>query len=253
MPKVVAVILHYENEEMTNQCIESFKKTAPNVELLVVDNFSTFDYKREDVTVIRNDNRMSVSGINLGLLHALYQMQADFVINSDNDIICLDGWLEPLLKAFEEHPQVGIAGGKQWNPDRTHHRSVGADLIGGHLAGDAPNTQETVFWIQGSFVMMRAEMMRKIGVHDDRFEIVCSDSDYCIHAWDRGWQVMFVPESEVIHVGNGSYGKKAVDTWKSDNTKLIQKWYGIKSFEFLENFPYDTDSKKKMTVKYELA
>jgi GT2 family glycosyltransferase len=253
MDKVVAVVLHYENEVMTEQCVDSIKKTAPSVNILVVDNFSPTEYKREDVNVIRNDNNMSVSGMNLGFFYALYNMDADFVVNVDSDIICLDGWLEPGLKAMHEHPEVGIVGGRQWTADMKTHRSVGQDLIGGHLFGDAPNTEESVMWIQGSFVMMRGDMMRRIGLHDSRFQIICSDSDYCLHAWDRGYAVLFVPDFQVIHLGSASYGKEAVETWREDNEKLIGKWFGITAMHRLKDFPYDINSERRISVKYDLG
>lgn len=250
MPKVVAVVLHYENSEMTNKCVDSIRKTA-DCDVLVVDNFSPTVYARDDVPVIRNDNRWSVSGMNFGFYHALYNMNADFVVNFDNDIVCLDGWLEPLLKEMADNPKTGIAGGKQWDPNQEFYRCVGMDLSG-MLFRSEPHIRANVMWIQGSFVMLRAEMMRFIGLHDTRYKIICSDSDYCLHAWDRGWKVVFVPESNVIHIGNASYGGP-VETWKEDHEAMVRKWTGAHMMERLSAFPLNCQKHLYLNAVYKIV
>jgi GT2 family glycosyltransferase len=168
-----------------------------------------------------------------------------YIVNFDNDIICLDNWLPPLIECFESDERIGIVGGKQWNQDKTFFCSVGLDLLG-YLYKNIPKSEEwsDVLWLQGSFHMYRTEMMKRIGLHDTRFKIICSDSDYCIHANDRGWRVVFVPQSNVIHIGNASYGKKPVETSSEDINELIQKWYGIKFASLMKSFPMSIQEKR---------
>lgn len=255
MPKTVAVVLHYEKDELTNQCVDSILETSPEVSVLVVDNHSPHPFFNEfsdsQVTVIRNDNRYAVSGMNAGFYHALYRMNADFVMNFDNDVICLPGWLEPLLRVMED-PKVGVCGGRQWDKEQKLHRQVGLDLVGGHLILNGPVEQREVVWIQGSAVLMRGEMMRRIGLHDDRFKIMCSDSDYCIHAKDRGWRVVFTPDSNVIHIGNSSY-QTVCETWERDNKQLLQKWSGMKFIHDLGSFPLDSRNNRFLSIKYDVV
>lgn len=252
MQKITAVVLHYENEKLTNQCVDSIEKTAPNVRVIVVDNYSPSAYKRDHAIILRNDNRDAVSGMNLGFYHAVHCLHSDFVVNMDNDVICLPGWLDPLLSEMNRNPKTGIAGGKQWDEKKTCWRSVGMDLIGGHLFRNAPVLRESVFWIQGSFVMMRSRMMKKIGLHDERFRIICSDSDYCLHAKDRGWDVVFVPESEVIHLGGASYTGPC-ESWAEDNIKLVHKWSGISAYQMLHGFPLDIKDNRHIKMKFEVS
>jgi GT2 family glycosyltransferase len=249
----VAVVLHYENSELTQKCIDSIKKTSPEVQILVVDNNSPSQYtfSNEGIAVIKNYDRNAVSGMNCGFLWALNEMKADYIVNFDNDIVCLPGWHEPLVKAMESDHTIGVVGGKQWTPDMKYYRCVGLDLVGGNLCGNWPKEQQEVTWIQGSFVMMRAEMMRKIGVHDDRFKVLCSDADYCLHAKDRGWKVVFVPESNVIHIGGASYSK-VVDSWEQDNVKMLQKWSGISAAKILKGFPLDYNQNKFLDVQFKI-
>jgi Predicted glycosyltransferases len=131
--------------------------------------------------------------------------------------------------------------GKQYDADMKHYRSVGYDLTG-TLYVDFPVARLETVWLQGSFCMMRGEMMKWIGLHDARYLDICSDSDYCFHALDRGWQVVFVPESSVIHIGNASFKEEkdyseVLSANGRDIQQMIGKWTGVKFNELLKQIP----------------
>ena len=259
--KTVIVVLHYENEQLTNQCIDSIVDNTDDktYHILVVDNFSPIPYDNkygDKITVIRNSTRESVSGMNFGFYHALYVMNADFVVNFDSDIICLPNWLPPLIDVMERNPKCGIVSGKQWNKEMTKYGSVGADLMG-VTHRNMPDEECNTLWIQGSFHMYRAEMMYRIGLHDDRYHTICSDSDYCIHAVDRGWNVIFTPASEVIHIGNASYSDGTDEVYHDHNGEdkiaFTQKWLGIKFCRiFDENFKFDLMDETDIEITYKI-
>lgn len=252
MPETAIVILHYGDSYLANRCIDSIHKYTPKgtYHIVVVDNNSPLPFTRFDsefpqiatedntITIVKNINHYSVDGMNVGFFTSLFRLnfQPKYIVNFDNDIECLPGWYEPLVKEMEDNIQTGICAGKQWNQSRTIHREVGLDLMG-VLFANYPETIENVAWIQGSFVMIRADMMRLIGLHDTRYKIICSDSDYCLHARDRGWNVVFVPDSEVIHIGSASYGQKPTDFDRQDKTRFIQKWFGIHFYNNHKDFP----------------
>lgn len=255
MPDTAIVVLHYANDTLTNKCVDSI---IANTELgtyciIVVDNNSPIPYERGDVQVIRNDNHYSVSGMNFGFYHALYKLpfNVKYVVNFDNDITCLPNWLPPLVNAMEEDSRIGIVGGRQWNPEMTKFNSVGADFMG-MTHRNIPEQDAFVVWIQGSFVMLRAEMMKKIGLHDERYKIIYSDSDYCVHALDRGWLIKFIYASEVIHIGNGSYGKGPVETCEEDKIAFVQKWLGIKFCGLMKQYPFDLSNNVPIIVGYKI-
>jgi GT2 family glycosyltransferase len=227
-------------------------KTAPAVRIVVVDNNSDKEYQRDDVIVIRNNDRHAVSGMNFGFYFALYELGAEFVVNFDNDIICLNGWLEPLIREMDKDKKIGIIGGKQWMKDMSMFRSVGMDMVGGTLYGNAPDKTMEVYWLQGSFVMLRAEMMKMIGLHDERFKILCSDSDYCFHAKDRGWKVVFVEDSNVIHIGGASY-TSVCESWEEDNKALLRKWTGQSGMRTLAGLPLSKKENRSLRVAYKVV
>jgi hypothetical protein len=250
--QVAIVVLHYENDALTNQCVESILRTTnkETVDIIVVDNCSPTLYCNDNVTaIIRTAENKNVKGMNYGFEYALRQNKYDYIVNFDNDIICLDNWLEPLIDVMEKDKSIGICGGKQWNENQTQFNSVGADLMG-MLYRNVPEDTRSVVWIQGSFHMYRVSMMHKIGIHDERYETICSDCDYCLHAIDRGWKVVFVEDSSVIHIGNASYKGIPVASEIEDKINFTQKWLGIKFCSLLKTFNYDASLSHKIIISF---
>lgn len=252
------VILHYINEELTNKCIDSILENteAGTFRIYLVDNNSPKPYEFHPsgaVTIIRNNDRHSVSGMNFGFYYALYKATYNhkYIVNLDNDIIVHKGWLEPLVREMEEHPSTGICGGKQWNKEGDTYLSVGSDLSG-FIYRNFPINRQSVVWIQGSFHMYRAEMMRYIGLHDTRFKDICSDSDYCLQASDRGWDVVFVPDSNVTHLGNTSYKAHPVD-FSDDFPLLLSKWFGLKFNSLANTLPINAKNNIYGSIKYSIS
>lgn len=252
-PETGIVILHYIKEDLTRACIKSIKDNTPTgtYHIYVVDNNSPEPLQliEQDVTVIHNASRYSTSGMNFGFYHALYNMPFNhkYIVNLDNDTLVHAGWLEPLVKEMQEHPATGICGGKQWK-DSENFYSVGSDLSG-WIFRNAPLERTEVNWLQGSFVMFRVEMMRMIGLHDTRYQDICSDSDYCIHAIDRGWDVVFVPESNITHFGGQSYKDYPTDH-SQDFSQLIAKWFGTKFNSLANVLPINSQDRIYGEVTY---
>ena len=252
------MVLHYINKGLTNKCIKSILENTPQgmYHIYIVDNNSPeilrLDEDYPEVTIVRNDDRHSTNGMNKGFYHALYESQYKhkYIVNLDNDTEVHKGWLEPLVKEMEDHPKTGVCGGKQWKPDLKNYYSVGTDLTG-FIYCNYPEKREEVNWIQGSFVMFRVEMMRMIGLHDTRFLDYCSDSDYCIHALDRGWDVVFVPESNITHLGGTSYKEFPIGIeGNEDLPQLISKWFGLKFNSFANVVPINSMEKRFGKVTY---
>jgi len=249
------VILHYIKDDLTKACVQSIRDNtqAGSYHIYVVDNNSptpTTIQSDSDLTVIRNTSRYSTSGMNFGFHHALYisGRDHDYIVNLDNDTLVHKDWLEPLVREMEEHPLTGICGGKQWNKEGTEYHSVGADMSG-YIYTNSPTERTEVNWLQGSFHMYRAKMMRMIGLQDTRYQDYCSDSDYCIHAIDRGWDVVFVPDSSITHFGGTSYREYPVDR-ADDFGAFKAKWFGTKFNSLANVLPINSQERLYGQVTY---
>ena len=248
--KTGIVILHYINEDLTKACIQSIRENTSkdSYHIYVVDNFSPVQLfprmlQDKDLSILRNDCRHSTSGMNFGFYHALYESgrNHDYIVNLDNDTLVQPGWLDALVNEMESHPNTGICGGKQWDKEGANYYSVGSDLSG-YIYNSWPTERTEVHWLQGSFHMYRAKMMRMIGLQDTRYQDYCSDSDYCIHALDRGWDVVFVPESNITHFGGTSYKEYPVER-ADDLGAMKAKWFGTKFNSLANVLPIDSQER----------
>ena len=58
--------------------------------------------------------------------------------------------------------------------------------------------------LSGCFLFVRREALDEVGLLDERFFIYSEDCDWCKRFNDSRWRVVFTPESEAIHLGEGS-------------------------------------------------
>jgi len=66
-----------------------------------------------------------------------------------------------------------------------------------------------VHWVMGSAMMTSAEVIKKIGLLDERFFMYFEDVDWCRRAWENGLKVIYYPEAKIYHYhGKGSAKKK---------------------------------------------
>ncbi|MFA6386850.1 MAG: glycosyltransferase family 2 protein, partial [Candidatus Paceibacterota bacterium] len=141
------------------------------------------------------------------------------LLNPDTEI--LDNALEKMVRFMDVHPECGIGGCKLLNPDLSLQPSVRAfpDLasqifillkihnflphskaIYRYLAGgfDYEKTQE-VDQVMGAFMMIRREVIEKIGLMDETFWLWYEEVDFCKRAKNAGFKILYTPEAKIIH------------------------------------------------------
>src|SRR5690349_13008542 len=119
-PKVGIILLNYNNEHFTIDCLKSLEKVAyPNIEPIVVDNGS----KPESLSAVKaaassgvvilesQKNLGFTGGNNFGLMYAL-DHAADYVILLNNDTIVAPDMFDILIDTMEQDPSIGVAGPK---------------------------------------------------------------------------------------------------------------------------------------------
>lgn len=136
------VILHYKTADDTLKCIESILSLSGEKDIIVVDNASDNGSieKIEDiyggftnVYIIKNSENLGfASGNNVGYQYARENLNADFIVVSNNDIVVdTKDFIEKVINAFEkEHyyiagPDiVSLADGLHQSPMNAERKSV---------------------------------------------------------------------------------------------------------------------------------
>lgn len=132
--KVAFVILHYRTCLDTIECIESLKQVDGNFNIVIVDNASNNGslevlerkYGQEDrIYIIKNKNNLGFSsGNNVGYSFAKKNLNSDFIIVLNNDIVIKDhDFLNHLMTFYARHkfhvcgPDIeSLADGNHQNP-----------------------------------------------------------------------------------------------------------------------------------------
>ncbi|KKQ83490.1 MAG: Glycosyl transferase family 2, partial [Candidatus Woesebacteria bacterium GW2011_GWA1_38_8] len=164
-------------------------------------------------------------GNNVGIRYAL-DHEADFVWLLNNDTF-VDRNVLAFVSAFRD-PTVGICGskiyfapGREFHYDRYEEKDRGKvlwyagglvdwdNMYASHRGvdevdhGQYDKSVETPF-ITGCSMMIRREVIDRIGFLDDKYYLYLEDLDFCLRAKKAGFKLLYVPSSILWHVNAGS-------------------------------------------------
>lgn len=151
-------------------------------------------------------------------------------------------------RVFKEKREVGIIGGALKFPNGTIQHvgmEISAPGVFKHIdkgAIESPRLAESAFMpaVTGAVFAIRKECFESVGLLDSSFFLACDDTDYCLRAWQKNWQVYYAHDMTALHIegftrGNTpqtkSIGKRAEWYEKEKATIKIfhEKW---KAFEW---------------------
>lgn len=223
-PKVGIVVLNFNGKSDTLDCLASLEKlTGKEAEVIiyVVDN-NSHDKSVEEIRekfpkieVIANSENLGFSGgNNVGIKKAL-EKGAAWVLLLNNDTIVEPDFLDELVKFGQSHSKAGILGptlkfkkgfevfydlGGKINPyfGRTTHKTVSllADLL-----------PQKVDYLSGACLLVRKEVLNKIGMLEEAYFFGFEDVEFCLEAKKAGYSVYNVPTALVEHKISGSVGQ----------------------------------------------
>jgi GT2 family glycosyltransferase len=177
------------------------------------------------------ENRGYAASVNRGLARA---GQGHDVVVLNNDVIAHRGWLEALQHAaYREH--AGVVGPMLLYPDGRiqaagAHRNLGAPKWFDHRYrfkrpdhGPA-NVPDAALAVTGACMYLRRVLVDELGSFDEDFPMAFEDVDYCLRAWQAGWEVRYEPASRLTHVESPTRGTEVGEReWRSQS-HFWTKW-----------------------------
>jgi GT2 family glycosyltransferase len=230
-------------------------------EVLVVDNASgdgsadmvAAEFPR--VHLIRSNENKGFAG---GNNPAMKIARGRYILLLNSDAFLAEGVLEKTIHYMDDHQGIGVLGCKLTDPDGTLQPS--ARMLPGplnkilHITGLAARFSKskffgrvdytwwdhseprTVGWVVGAYFLIRRETMENIGVLDERYFLYFEEIDYCLTARRAGWEVVFYPHAEIVHVGGQSTvkvpgkisakGRQMVSIRLTSEFRYYRKMYG---------------------------
>lgn len=180
-----------------------------DLRVLIIDNASDPPLEASTQTVIRSaENRGGSGGFNLGLRHALADVDAGLIWLLDSDARLHPGALGALLTALEQHPGVGCVGSALAEPGSKEIFEAGGfvDPVTGEYAQPLPQGEPTSWprlipcdYVAACSMLVRREVITRAGLMPEVF-INGDDVGFCLAMRRRaGVDVACVPESIAYH------------------------------------------------------
>ena len=201
-------------------------------EIIVSDNGSTDDSAKKihaQFPVVHIvENRMNLGfakGNNVGI----WEARGEYVLILNPDTIMHEGSLDRWVEFADQHPEAGAFGCRVHNPDGTYQRSarpfptisrhlvsaLGLRFLGRikHAAlsdeyeGWLGDTEREVDWQSGCCILLRGDLLKKLGGFDERFFYQFEEVDLCRRVWNSGFAVRFTPSVSITHLGGQSVSR----------------------------------------------
>lgn len=214
-PQVVAIVVNWNNRDDTLTCLNSLARCAPfRPDVILVDNGSTdgsvaaVRAARPDVEIVAlPSNRHFAAGANVGLRRALAR-GADYAWLLNNDVTVAPDALAQMARVAESDPQFGVVGARLVHPGDPPHVVVGGlcDFRSGAVHEPSPPSDPNLHWlvvdyVWGCAMLVRVEMLQRVGLLDERYVAYFEDTDLCLRARQAGWQTATALRATVYHVG----------------------------------------------------
>lgn len=215
--KVYIVVLNWNGEDNTIECLNSLKKiNYDNYKIVVVDNGSAdgsvFEIKKRfpEVEIIENKTNLGFAGgNNIGIKYAM-KNQADYILLINNDTITDSNFLIKLVEAGESDKGIGILGPKIlfWSePSRIWFAGGKINWLknkGVHIGwGEIDNGQydkiKEVGYLTGCCLLIKKEVINKVGVFPEDYFLYYEDLDFSLRVKNFGYKCIYVYKSKIYH------------------------------------------------------
>ena len=240
MKHVVVSLLNFNGRKNTLDCLESLvniEKDNFRITVVIIDNASeekleleSGNFKGTPLIVIKNSKNLGFSGGHNISIEYVFENKADYVLILNNDTYVDKNFLTELLKIANKDESVGIlapkiyfAPGFEFHKNRYSQKERGkvfwygggkmdwANVNGYHRGVDEVdkgqyNEAEETEIATGCCMLIKREVLEKVGMLDEKYFLYYEDSDLSMRARKKDFKIMYVPSSIIWHKNAGSAG-----------------------------------------------
>jgi GT2 family glycosyltransferase len=221
---VAVVVVTWNGREDTLACLRSVTANqSAGVNVVLVDNASTdgtVDAVRDlfpEVHVIASHhNRGFAGGNNLGIIFALKELDADFVMLLNNDTVIASNTITQLVADSTREASVGAVcpliffmdspdliwfGGASFDPKKGRS---GRMTLYGHPGRVAPSQRVRIDRGVGAAMMVPRRVFEEVGLLDESLFFLYEDVELSLRMQSAGFSIWLAPEACVWHKVAGS-------------------------------------------------
>ena len=243
-PLVSIIIPAYNQFAYTFNCLESLSVNLSSdlaYEIIIVNDAST-DETLEQLATLVKGIKVLTNAENSGFIrscnYGASQAKGQYLYFLNNDTRILENCIESLLKLIVNNPQVGAVGSKLIYANSKQQEAGG--IIWNSADGwnygrlDSPEEPEynyvrPVDYCSGASLLVPTELFKQLGgFSQDFIPAYYEDTDLCFAIRELGYQVLYQPQSNVIHyegITSGTDLSSGIKQYQVINqTKFREKW-----------------------------
>ena len=250
MPDITVSIVNWNTAHELQECLDSIiSQQGIDFEITVVDNASSDDSVEMLTTKYFGELTLIANSANIGFGKAHNQAlrQSDsryFMIINPDSKFTNPNTLSKIIEYMDSNAEIGMLGPKILNTDGSLQYSARRfpSMIAGmfrntwldklfpsnkfvksYLMSDWSHEEiSNVDWLSGAALVVRKEMVNKIGMLDERFFMYCEDIDWCKRAHDAGWKVVYYPSVSVLHRIGAASDKDPYNAIRRHHKSMLQ-------------------------------
>ena len=154
---------------------------------------------------------------------ALARARGRFLLLLNTDAFVEPGGIERSVRWLDAHPRCGLLGARLVSRDGSLQPScryfptpwneflsrTGLDRVlrGARLVDDLGWDHRSACecdWVPGCYYLLRKSVVDEVGLFDPRYFLYYEEVDHCRALRAAGWQVMYYPDTTVVHIGGES-------------------------------------------------
>lgn len=243
---ISVILVSYNTIEMTKKALNDLFASVGGlkIEVFMIDNASkdgSADVLRREYPNIKLIENTQNVGFGRANNQAVPLVQGRYVLLLNTDAFVQTDTLIKTIQFMDMHPQYGMLGVKLLGRDgdlqpscRYFPSSWNIFLERTNLKQFFKNTQliddmnwdhnsvRDCDWVPGCYALIRKIVIDQVGLFDPRYFLYYEEVDHCLAAKRAGWQVVYYPDTTVVHIGGESAKQEAAISSKSRQIEALQ-------------------------------
>lgn len=263
---VSVIVVNWNTKKLLSNCLDSVYKFTKNInfEVIVIDNNST-DGSQAFIKKTFPKVKLIENKENLGFAKAnnqgIEQAKGEYIFLLNSDTYLIENSLQKLVEFANTNKNLGIIGPLLLNEDKSIQQSAGFtpnlpqiilwatfvdDLPFGyllnpyHIDNDQFYKKERkVGWLSGAALLIPKKVIKITGPLDGNIFMYGEDVEWCYRIEKSGFDVIFSPQTKIVHIGRGSSGKISQNAFLGEYKGLLyfyKKHKGHFSLQLLRLF-----------------
>jgi GT2 family glycosyltransferase len=228
-------IVNWNTREDIHRLLDSLTVCKTPVQVIICDNASE-DYSSDMVNRLFPEATLIASDRNWGFARGnnlcFEKAHGSYILIANPDIVLTDETLEEMRRPFAIDSRIGAIGAKLLNEDGSAQKNMSRKFpslmqivlydtilkafflkwswLRYKLWEDNTEADEIspVHQPAGACLMIRRDVLEKVGYFDNRYELFYEDVDLCRRVRKAGYEIVFNPKAAVVHRGSTSLEKE---------------------------------------------